>query len=534
VTKAPRVALGGFAIECNRSAEPATRADFDAGHWLQGAALMQALRADPPLRVGEPLGFIQAMDDAAPWQPVPLLDVASHPKGPVQQALFEAILQQLIRSLQTAQAEGGVDAVFLALHGAAITAHDADPEGTLLWAVRQCVGAAVPVVATLDLHANVSPRMVQAADALVVFRTNPHVDMHACGGEAAALLQRMLAEPTWRPARALLRLPLLAPTLTMLTAPGSGPFAEMMSAALEAQAQGEALAAAVLGSFPHSDTPDIGLAVLVHADDCAQATAVAQTIADIGWRARAAFDPHLTGPTEALAMLQEAHAAAHPARWLLADLGDNPGGGAPATDLSLLAALLPLMAAGGRRAVAGLLHAPELAERAHALGLGAELLLPGLAAAPFAVSALSDGRCVGRRGLLAGAPIRLGPTAAVSSNGLTLVISSERFSPNDPVCFEHLGLALTDFDVIVLKSRGHFRAGFDEFVAPQHIVEVATAGVTSPDLRRVRWQQRPVPVFPLDGDMGWSAMKAMLCTVGRINTSPEGPHKPPGSQRPPR
>ncbi len=485
----PRVAVGGFSIECNRGAEPATRADFEAVRHLEGAALLAALRANPPVLAGELPGFVAGMDSAGPWYLLPLLDTAAHPKGPVDEAFFGEVAGALLAQLAAHQREGALDAVFLALHGAAITPTEADPDGALLEAVRALVGPGVPLVATLDPHANVSPRMLRAADALVVFRTNPHVDMQACGAEAARLVQRMCAEPVWRPARALLRLPLLAPTITMRTAPGSGPFADIAAAAAAAEAAGEAVSAAVLGSFPHSDTPDIGLAVLVHAESAAAAEAVAERIAAIGWAARAAFDPPLVPPAQALSRCRG------PGRWIVADLGDNPGGGAPANDWRLLRALYD---EARPRVLAGLLHEPALAAAAHRAGCGAQVAIPALRGLPSRVRALSDGRFVGRRGLLAGASVQLGPCAALECGTLTVVVSTLRFSPNDPMCFEHLGLALADFEVIVLKSRGHFRAGFDEYTDDAHIIEAATPGVTSPDLRSVAWQQRPRPMWPLD------------------------------------
>lgn len=486
---APRIALGGFAIECNRGAEPAGRADFEAGHWLEGQSLIDALRAKPATRVGEALGFVEAMDAAGSWVPLPLLDVASHPKGPVDDALFALVCASMQARLKQHLDEAGVDGVMLVLHGAAITPQHADPDGALLAAVREQIGHTAPLVATLDLHANVSPRMLRAADALVVYRTNPHVDMHTCGAEAARWMLRMLRQPRWRPARTLLRLPLVAPTITMRTAAGSGPFADMAAACAAAEAGGEALSAVVLGSFPHSDTPDVGLAVLVHAESVGPSQAVAERIAAIGWMARAAFDPPLLPPAEALAR------CAGPGRWIVADLGDNPGGGAPANDWRLL----EMLHTQGRPGVlAGLLHEPALAAAAHAGGEGGKVMLAALHGAVARVRALSDGRCTGRRGLLAGALIQLGDTAALVVDGLTVVVTTHRFSPNDPMCFEHLGLVLADFELIVLKSRGHFRAGFDEFADDTHVVEAATPGVTSPDLRAVRWQQRPRPLWPLD------------------------------------
>jgi microcystin degradation protein MlrC len=494
----PRIALAAFAVECNRFAPALTQADFEADTWAFGAEWGAQLRPRPP--AGELAGFIAAMDAAGPWTLLPLGAAIAHPNGPVPDALFDGLQQRLVDGLRAAMANGGVDGIALMLHGAAVTPADVDPEGRLVLAMRQVVGPGVPIIAVLDLHANVSPRLLRQCDALVPYRSNPHVDQAACGVEAAALLQRLLAGQRW--VRVLLRLPLLTPTICMRTASGSGPFADMVAAAAGVQQQPGVLLAAVLGGFPHSDTPFIGPAVLVQADNAQLAVQHARAVAAIGWRERQRLDPPLLGSSEAVARIAGCVRGPSPRRWALADLGDNPGGGAAACDVMLLQALMQAGVPGQGGLLAGLLHAPERVREAQGVGVGGCMPVAGLHARSRVV-ALSDGRCTGRRGLLAGARIHLGPCAALAFDGVTLVLSSIRFSPNDPACFEHLGLSIAEYRVLLLKSRGHFRAGFDEFVADSDVIEVATPGVTSPDLRRIAWSHRPRPVWPLDGDVAW-------------------------------
>jgi microcystin degradation protein MlrC len=509
----PCIAVARFAVECNRFAPPLSKADFEADTFCFGSDWAETWRPQPP--AGELAGFVAAMDAAGPWTPCALGAALAHPNGPVPDALFAAVQQRLIAELRQARARagvGGVEGVVLMLHGAAITPSDPEPEATLAEAVRAEVGPGVPLVVVLDLHANLSPRLLSVADALVPYRSNPHVDQAACGAEAARLLRRLLAGERW--ARVLLRLPLVASTITMRTAPGSGPFADMTEAAARLQAAGDAVVAAVLGSFPHSDTPSIGLAVLVQGPHADAATRQARAIAALGWQQRAAFDPPLCPPDEAVARTLRHLAEPAPPLLALADLGDNPGGGAAARDLELLRALHRAGVPQHGRVLAGLLHDPDAVQATHRAGVGAALPAPGGLHPAARVQALSDGRCTGRRGLLAGAALNLGPCAALAFDGIVLVLSSHRFSPNDPVCFEHLGLDLRHFRVLVLKSRGHFRAGFDEFVGDDQVLEVATPGVTSPDLRRLAWQHRPRPVWPLDGDVAWNPETAMPYRAG--------------------
>jgi microcystin degradation protein MlrC len=495
----PRIALAGFGIECNRFAPPATRQDFLDDTWLWDAALLDAVRADPPGLVGEMRGFAAGMDASGDWQPMPLGHAWAHPNGPVQAGVFQEIVDGILARLRAALP---IDGVFISSHGAALAEGEDDPEGLLVARVRELVGPQVPVVVTLDLHANLTRRAVAAADVTIGYRTNPHIDMHARGEEAAAAMRALLAG--MRTAAVLVRLPIVPPTVTMLTE-GEGAFAAMTRSAI-ARIGGDVLNVSVFGSFPHSDTADNGIAVLATArGDATPAWRAAIEVAQIGWERRGEFDPPLTSVAEAVALAVRRDRP----RIALADLGDNPGGGGRGTEHAILRALLE---ADADAFVLGLVHDAPLAAEAHALGVGARFHArfnrTPEASPPFAahavVAAVSDGQTRGRRGLLAGSPIRLGRCAALAIGGGTVVASSIRFAPNDPMCFEHLGIDLAAARTIVVKSRGHFRVGFDQFAAGKNVIEVATPGLTSPDLRSFRWRHLPRPVLPIDPHAAWS------------------------------
>ena len=123
--------------------------------------------------------------------------------------------------------------------------------------------------------------------------------------------------------------------------------------------------------------------------------------------------------------------------------------------------------------------------------------------APTRVAALSDGNCVGRRGIYAGTRLALGPCAALALGGITVVVVSHRVQCADPVFFEMLGFDIARARTVAVKSRGHFRGGFDEFFAPEQIVEVDLPGLTSPMLSRFNWTRLPRPVIPLDANVEW-------------------------------
>jgi microcystin degradation protein MlrC len=294
----------------------------------------------------------------------------------------------------------------------------------------------------------------------------------------------------------------------MRTEAGTGPFADLMQAA-EARVGHGALTASVMGSFPHSDTADNGIAIIIGADNAAdEARRIVLELAHEAWAARHGYRIRLTSVDEAVTAALSSGADTGNPPVILADLGDNPGGGAPGTSTGLLAALLAHEAAGF---VFGLLHAPDVAEQARLAGKGGVVDLP---LQPFGtmppwreparVECLHHGSAMGRRGLLANCPIHLGPSALLAVGRGHAVVTSHRFAPNDPVCFEIFGLDLTAARSIVVKSRGHFRAGFDEFATGEQVLEVDTPGITSPNLSQFTWTKLPRPSYPLDPDTAFT------------------------------
>jgi microcystin degradation protein MlrC len=499
----PRIAVLGFSIECNKFAPPATREHFVARTYLEGDDIIAAARGPTPTMLPETPGFVAAMDASGPWRPVGIVLAMSEPNGPVEHAFFAEMLATIERRLQAALP---LDGVYICAHGAAVTTEEDDPEGVLFKAVRGIVGPDVPVVATFDLHANVSDRMADQIDAFIGYRTNPHLDMRERGAEAAAALRELLAGT--QTCRVRLRLPIVPPTVTLLTA--AGPYAEMIRLGQERMTP-QIMNVSVMGGFAYSDTAKNGLSVIVTGRGTgsrAAAEALAREIAQYGWEQRARFDPHLT-PLEA-AVEQALAAGRDPSLPALcvADVADNPGGGGRGNTTYLLRAFAEAGVAG---ALFGIVYDPDLAAEAHGHGLHYHFTAQFNRAettsfsekwsAPARVVGLGDGNCVGRRGIYAGQRLMLGPTAALAIGGITVVVVSHRLQCADPIFFEMMGLDLRRARSVAVKSRGHFRGGFDEFFPPEQIVEVDLPGLTSPMLHRFRWTRLPRPVIPLDDNV---------------------------------
>ena len=504
-----RIALLGFSIECNRFAPVATEADFAARTLLSGQAMLNEARQPAPRMLGELPGFLAAMDAAGPWEPVPIVLAMAEPNGPVDQAFFDHLMAQWEAGLRSA---GKLDGVYCVLHGAGLATQDHDPEGTLLALIRRVVGDAVPVVATYDLHANVSDADVMLVNAFIGYRTNPHLDMRERGAEAAAVLRRLLSGTHTHLAR--IRLPIVPPTVTQLTGKDASnrPYGELIDLGQQRMHEppyaGRVVNVSVMGGFAFADTPFNGLTVVVTATDQPAADSLAREIAEAGWARRERFRPTLTLLEEAtrLAMTGSGHALA------FADVADNPGGGGRGNTMWILEAF---HRAGVSDALIGVIHDPALAAEAHLLGEGAQFIarfnrgggdeFSRPFSAPAEVRRLLTGSVRGRRGIYADNTLDLGPSAALDLDGITVVVLSNRYQCADPVFFEAFGLEIAAARVVVVKSRGHFRGGFDEFFRHQDIVEVDAPGLTSPILSRFAWRHMPRPVLPIDDDAPWTA-----------------------------
>jgi Metallopeptidase family M81 len=217
---APRIAILGPHLEASAFAPPTTRDDFERQCWEEGEAITRLAREVSHLPSELP-GSYARMDATGPWTPVPVLVASAPPGGPIEQALFLDFCDRVRNGLAAALP---VDALYVPSHGASSATGDEDSDGTLLAMARQIVGPAMPIVVSHDLHCNVSERLVQACDALVVYRTNPHVDVRERAAESADLLREILSGT--RTAKAFLRLPLTPPSVTLLTAEGS--YADLM------------------------------------------------------------------------------------------------------------------------------------------------------------------------------------------------------------------------------------------------------------------------------------------------------------------
>jgi microcystin degradation protein MlrC len=487
-----RVAITGYMHEVNAFARPISRR-----HGLQVAdsqgGLAETWEAGAAIRRLRELREVEIVE-------LPVWEFGA--SGPLDDADFTTVVEEVADRLRAA---GSVDGVLVLGHGAGRTDIDLDADATFLRAVRDVVGPDVALVVVLDFHANVSPAMCDLADVLVGYRTNPHVDIEDRSIEAADHLHRLLEGG--RTVRALSRPPLLLPQLAQNTTPGE-PLAEVVALA-ESAIGGAVLNVSVFGGFSLADVRDCGLTVVVTADASAAeaadtATTIAADVAGRAWALRDRYRTQLTPLADAVHIAQDA-VAGRRSPVVLADTADNPGGGAPGNATFVLEAFI---AAGFDRTVMGLHCDRAVVDAAWEAGVGAQTRVEFNAgsadplARPLAVDAtvlcLQDGPLVPTTGVYRGMERHPGRCCALQIGGVAVAVSSHKVQCADDDTLMHVGLDPRQARVTVVKSRGHFRAGFAHLVADDQIVEVGAPGVAPAVLDGIAFTNISRPIAPLD------------------------------------
>jgi microcystin degradation protein MlrC len=348
---------------------------------------------------------------------------------------------------------------------------------------------------------------VDNADVLVVYRTNPHVDMAERGIESAAHMRELLGGEC--ATAALVKLPFIPPSVTQNTK--SGPYADIIAYG-QSKIDARVMNVSVVSGFSLGDSIKNGMSVIVTTrDDAVLAKLLATDIAVRTWNERHRYIPKLTSLEDATRMALECGTDSARPALLFADVADNPGGGGRGNTVWILKSFHE---AGVQGALLGIFFDPALAAEAHRAGIGATLHarfnaneahpLSGKFAADAVVEKLHDGNIVGARGIAAGQRIVLGPMALLHVGGIRVVVVSIRQQCKDTAMFEVFGIDIARARSVIVKSRGHFRAAFDLLFADEQIIEVDVPGLTTPILSRVPYRSVPRPIFPLDVNTEWA------------------------------
>ena len=486
VGSGPRIGVASIFQETNTfSPKPTGWEDFTV---LVGEEAAEAFEGTNTEFAG-----VMAELDRLGAEAIPLVSAYSHPSGHVTEQAFRRLVGLLDSGLGQA---GRLDGLVMALHGAMASESVFDADSALIEVARSWMGAA-PVGVSLDLHANVTARMVDLADVVVGYHTEPHVDMGSTGARIARLLTATVRHEI-SPAMSLAKRALLIPAEGMRT--DLGPMSEVRELA-DQLTVGRVLDISLFPVQPWLDVPELGLGVLVVTDDGADgdgASLLAEELAYEVWRRRGRMTtPRIMTPSAAFATARLS--STRP--FVMAHTADCPTAGASGDDPIMVTEAASY---GSDLTVMHSLLDPQAARRcAEAVGDTVRLEVGG-AFNPAARRVILEGtvagagagsyRLTGRS--FTGKEVSMGEWAVVTSGSHHLLISSRTSITADPSTWRHAGLEPDLSDVVVVRSCSDYRPNFAAS-APEAIT-LDLPGASTPRLESLRFQHVPRPIYPID------------------------------------
>jgi microcystin degradation protein MlrC len=431
------------------------------------------------------------------WSLVHPVSANPNPSGIVTDAAFEEITGLVLGAVD---AKGPITGVLLHLHGAMVGQRHQDAEGEFLARVRHRLGPDVPVVVTLDLHANVTPRMAENANALIAYRTYPHIDQYERAWQAAELLQRAM-QGEIRPKTVIARRPMIYGLDHGRTQ--RGPMAELIARGEAIEQLGEALVVSICAGFSRANIYDVGPSVTVTVDgEGARGRGIAEEFMDYAWETREYTTVRLLPVGEAVARARAGRPGEKPL--VVADYTDNPGGGGYGDATAFLKGLVEA----GVESVA--FHAicdPEAVEEGMRAGVGAKTTLtlggktdPSLGGGPLSlfgeVVCLTNGRFIAHGPMGGGIERNYGPSMVFRVGSIDIIVITNNGQAVDLAQFTSLGVDPTRYRTVAVKSMQHFRAAFEPIA--RDVVLVDTGALCSETYTAELFTKVRRPVWPLD------------------------------------
>ncbi|MBO1073730.1 M81 family metallopeptidase [Roseomonas marmotae] len=483
-----RIAIVQVSHETNTfSSELTDQAAFSIRSWIEGAEILRRHRGVRDY-IG---GMIDEAEALGGIELLPTFAAITSPSGYIRAETWSEIKRRVLAGLK---AVAPVDAICLELHGAGIAESTGDIEGDLLRTLRLEFGAALPIAATLDLHGNITERMIDNADMLFGVKEYPHIDMYDRGRDAIRNLDLMV-RGVLKPSMALTRLPMVIPTTTTF----HGPLKAVNARCAEWEAKPGIVHCAAYHGFPYGDSPATCVSVIAIADnDEALAQQATRDVADFIWNQRDAFAVSLPGAAEGL----ETALACPESPVIVNETSDNPGAGAPGDGTWLLAEML-------RRNVAGTCFAhladAEVVAAAHQAGEGARIRVrlggkvDALHGAPLDVEAevVMNTRCrfIASTPMGKGGERDYGLSTRLRIGNVDVIVTELKSQLLDDEMLKLHGMPMDRYKVIAIKSSQHFRAFFE--TAAARIVTVDTPGISTFNFDNFTFRTSVKYLYPL-------------------------------------
>jgi microcystin degradation protein MlrC len=446
------------------------------------------------------LGATFEAADKFGWTLAHPVSANANPSGLVTDDAFETIGGMI---LGAAERQGPFDGVLLHLHGAMVTESHEDGEGELLERLRQVLGPDVPVVVTLDLHANVTQKMADHASALIAFRSYPHIDMYERAWQGAELLERAM-QGAIRPRTVIARRPMMYGLDWGRTE--RGPMAELIGRGEVLERDGAVLAVSICAGFPLADIHDVGPSVTVTYDalrehNAGPPQAVAESFMNHAWTTRDYDSVRMLSVADAVARCGEGTSGDKPL--VVADFTDNPGGGGYGDATAFLQGLVE----GQVESVA--FHAicdPEAVAAGMAAGIGPATLTlggktdPRMGGGPLTldgeITCITNGRFIAYGPMGGGVERNYGPSLVFRVGGIDIIVISNNGQATDLAQFTSLGIDPARYRTVAVKSMQHFRAAFEPIA--REVILVDTGALCKPHYTPALYQRVRRPVWPLD------------------------------------
>jgi microcystin degradation protein MlrC len=448
------------------------------------------------------LGATFEAADKYGWTLIHPVSANANPSGTVTDDAFDSIAGLFVAA---AERQGPIDGALLHLHGAMVTESHEDGEGELLERLRRVLGPDLPIVVTLDLHANVTRTMADNASALIAFRTYPHIDQYERAWQGAELLEAAMQGKV-RPRTVIARRPMIRGLDWGRTQ--KGPMAELIARGEALEGAGDVLAVSVCAGFSLANIRDVGPSVTVTVDALSgPSTApppqeIAESFMDHAWQMRDYNSVNMLSVAEAVARAGEGKRGDKPL--IIADYTDNPGGGGYSDATAFLKGLVE----GQFEGVA--FHAicdPEAIEAGMAAGIGATATLtiggkidPSRGGGPLTltgeVTCLTNGKFIAYGPMGGGVERNYGPSMVFRVGGIDIVLISNNGQATDLGQFTSLGIDPTRYPTVAVKSMQHFRAAFEPIA--REIILVDTGALCSELYTPELYDRVPRPVWPID------------------------------------
>lgn len=489
-----RIAIASYGQETSSFSPIYTTLEtFELYGLYEGDEILQRCR-----EVGAIGGFINALEQASlDWTPLPLIHGRAGANGPLTAATLDYFAAKIRTTLEAVQP---IDAMYFALHGAAAAENEPDTEAHMLEVVRSIIGDAMPLVISLDHHANLTQRMVDAVDGLVGHRTQPH-DQFETGALAGQMLLRLLRGEI-KPVMAWRKIPLITHQEQFMTS--HGPMKAWFDVGREMETRPGVVSTSNFPMQPWLDVPEGGWAVAVVTDgDQLLAERLADELAESAWALRQDFCRlDSIAPEAAVRHAVEADEGLI----VLTDTGDSVFGGATGDSTVILAEMLRQQIEAP--ALVPMVD-PAVVETAFEAGVGATITtsIGGKLDLIFGQPLEITGKVVAIGGgrfdinMLGFESFDLGRAVLLEVGAVKVVVTQKRgIGGNHPAVYEHFGLSIADAKMVVLKTASNWQY-YQPWIS--EVVRVDTPGATMSHLEQFDWVHLPRPIYPLDKIEQW-------------------------------